>query len=250
MEFEKRKVGWLEYDIFESCPFVIQRTFMRHGGTSEKSFASLNLADNIGDHPDNVKLNREIVRKSMGVSNIAFANQVHGLNIFEVTGKNFADNPGADALFTVEQDIVLAITHADCQAALIFDPKSGAIAALHAGWRGLFGGIYQAVVAYFEKRVKSNPSDLLVSISPSLGPDHAEFKNYKKEIPEKFWDYQVKPFYFNLWDIAKFQLAEAGVKEKNIELSEICTYCSEEDYYSHRRDKLTGRNATCIALKK
>jgi polyphenol oxidase len=249
MEFENKKLEWLEFDLLEKYPFVLQRTFTRHGGVSKDTFSSLNLSDHAGDHPDNVKVNRELIRQSLDVSQLVFAEQTHGKQIFEVVKNSKMYGSGADALFTEEKDIALVITHADCQAALFFDPVSGAIGAVHAGWRGLVNGIYQEMIAFFEKRVKAKAQNLIVCIAPSLGPDHSEFKNFKKEIPEKYWSYQVKPFYFNLWDIARKELVSAGVSDNNIEISEVCSCCNKKDYFSYRREKITGRNATCIAIK-
>ncbi|NGX36591.1 MAG: hypothetical protein K1000chlam1_01440, partial [Candidatus Anoxychlamydiales bacterium] len=74
--------------------------------------------------------------------------------------------------------------------------------------------------------------------------------NYKTEVPKNLWSYQTEPFHFDLKKIAQDELKEAGLKEDNIELANDCTYCNEKDYYSFRRDKDTGRNASVICLKK
>jgi len=96
----------------------------------------------------------------------------------------------------------------------------------------------------------SKPKDLLVCISPSLGPEKAEFINHKTELPESFLPFQVKENYFDFWEISKWQLEEAGVQEKNIEIARICTFCDEKDFFSYRRDTKTGRTGTVIALRK
>src|SRR5262249_11397000 len=94
----------------------------------------------------------------------------------------------------------------------------------------------------------SRPEDLLVGISPSLGPHSAEFKNYRTEFPQELWGFQVRPEYFDLWALARHQCEECGILPQHIEIAEICTYANPEDYFSYRRDGVTGRNATVAAL--
>ena len=139
--------------------------------------------------------------------------------------------------------------HADCQAAIFYDPVHHALANVHSGWRGNVKNIYQTTILKMASVFGTKPQDLLVGISPSLGPQHAEFKNYKVEFPEHFWSFQVCPEYFDLWAIARHQLEEAGVLPYHIEIAGICTYANKEDCYSYRRDKVTGRHATLAMLR-
>lgn len=250
MQFEKQKLEWLEYDLLKDHPDIVGRTFLRHGGTSLGAFASLNMSEAVGDHPDCVKVNRSLMQKSIDVDHLVFAKQNHGNAVFEVTLSNSSKLPLADAVYTKEKNLGLVITHADCQGAVFYDPVLKMIGALHAGWRGLMiGDIYKSLVDAF-LREGSKPENILVCISPSLGPEHAEFKNYKTEIPKDFWNFQKKSFYFDLWEIARFCLTRAGVHDKNIELVNTCTFSNPKDYYSYRRDKITGRHGTVIAIKK
>lgn len=249
MEFGKEKIQWLEFDLLKHYPHVLHGVLLRHGGVSQKSHSTLNLGSGTSDLPNAVKLNREEVRKVFQLEHLVFPQQTHGVHVARITAENLNHPPQADALFTTEKKIGLAVTHADCQAAIFYDPNRQAVAVAHCGWRGNVQNGYAHVVQTLRQEVGTNPQDLIVCISPSLGPDHAEFKNYKEELPEDFWDYQVKPFYFDLWAIAKKQLMAAGIPERQIEIASICTYCEEKDYFSHRRDKETGRNATIVALK-
>lgn len=249
MEFDKAKIEWLEFDLLESYPHVTHGVFLRHGGVSQGHCATLNLGNGTSDNPDAVKMNRDLVRKAMQLPHLVFAHSVHGINVHRVTSKNLDKMPQADAIFTTEKNIGLAVTHADCQAALFYDPVHEAIAIAHCGWRGLVQNIYAQVLAALQRDVGTQPQNLIVCLSPSLGPDHSEFKNYKQEFPQEFWSFQVKPNYFDLWAIGKKQLTGLGILEKNIEVTEICTYCTPKEYFSHRRDKDTGRHATVIALK-
>jgi YfiH family protein len=240
---------WLEFDLLESFPHVVHGVFLRHGGVSKGPFATLNLSTEVGDHPDHVKLNRESVRKALDVSKILYAHQTHGNNVHRVTAKNADKIPAADALFTTEKNVGLAVTHADCQAAIFYDPVHEAIAVAHCGWKGTAQNIYARVVAAMHQEIGTQAHNLLVCISPSLGPDHAEYKNYKQEIPQDLWSFQVKPNHFDFWGMSKKQLTGSGILEKNIEMAGLCTVCNQSDYFSYRREKKTGRNVTIAALK-
>ncbi len=249
MEFDKAKLEWLEYDLLETYPHVLHGTFTRHGGVSAGRFGTLNVGEGTSDNPDHVKLNRELIRKAIGVPKVLFAHQNHGVNVHRVTAKNIDQIPQADALYTTEKNLGLGVTHADCQAAILYDPVHEAIAVVHSGWRGSAQNIYARLIETMQRELGTQPHNLIVCISPSLGPDHAEFKNYKHELPKDFWDFQKKPLHFDFWSISKMQLTKCGVLEKNIEIAGVCTFCSTDDYFSHRVEKDTGRNATVVAMK-
>jgi YfiH family protein len=249
MEFEKSKLQWLEYDLLLDHSILFARTYLRHGGVSEKNFFSLNVSDRIGDHFDNVKMNRELIRKSLNEPKLVFANQIHSDIVKEVTKDNSDTIFDCDALVTKEKGLALVLNHADCQIALLFDPEYEVIAAVHAGWKGLFKNIYQKTIDFMKDNFNSRKENIIACISPSLCLKHAEFRNYKKEVPKNLWTYQKESFHFDLWQIAIDQFKDAGLQEKNIELAKECTYCNENDYFSFRRDKDTGRNATVICLK-
>jgi len=249
MGFEKRKVEWLEFDLLERYPHVAHGVFLRHGGASRGPYNTLNISDQVGDHPDSVKINREVIRKEIGLEKLFFANQVHGTNVHRVTAKNLDKHATADALFTTERNIGLGAVHADCQAAIFYDPVHEAIGVAHAGWKGLSQNIYGKLVATMHQEIGTQAHNLIVCISPSLGPDHAEYKDYKHKLSPDLWNFQIKPYYFDFWSIGKQQLGVCGVSEKNVELSELCTACNVQDYFSYREEKNTGRNATIVGLK-
>ncbi len=249
MHPSKENLSWLEFDRLEPYPQIVHGVFSRKGGVSEGAYASLNTSMSVGDHPDKVKENRNRIAKALGIGRLVVPHSSHGIGVSRVTSSNWETTHQADALFTTEKDLGLCATHADCQIGFFYDPKHQAIAIAHSGWRGNVQNIYSHVVKALQEEIGSNPADLIVCISPSLGPDHAEFTNYKKELPEEFWTFQVKPHYFDLWEIAKMQLTKAGVKPEKIEIAGICSYCASEDYFSHRREKNAGRNASVIAIK-
>ncbi len=250
MEQEKKKIEWIEFDLLKKYPNLVHGTFLRHGGVSQGPFASLNVGTAGGDHPDSVKYNRARIAKALDLSQILFPHQNHGITIHTVTSAHLQATPHADALITKATGIGLGITHADCQAALFYDPVQQVIAAAHAGWKGTVQNIYGHLIERLQREMHCQPKNILVTISPSLGPDHAEFIHYKEELPSSFWSFQVRPNYFDFWEIAKQQLTAAGIQEEKIEIANTCTYCQTENYFSHRKEKETGRNATVIALKR
>lgn len=141
------------------------------------------------------------------------------------------------------------IKHADCQAAIFYDPVNKAIGAAHSGWRGSVAKIYTKTINAMQKNFGTKPENLLVGISPFLGKDHAEFKNFKLEFPEEFWKYQVKPSYFDFAAIALDELKTVGILPQHVKISTQCTFANPEDFYSYRREKSTGRHGTVIALR-
>jgi YfiH family protein len=141
------------------------------------------------------------------------------------------------------------ISHADCQAAIFYDPIQKAIANVHSGWRGNIQNIYASTILKMQQMYGSKPQNLLVCISPSLGPQSAEFTNFQNELPEAFWKFRTPPHHFDFWQISQYQLEESGVLPSHIQIAEIDTLSNPQDYFSYRHSKICGRNATVCALK-
>jgi YfiH family protein len=242
-------IEWLEFELLADLPHLVHGVFLRQGGISEGPFSSLNIGGGTGDKPEHVEANRKRVQEALGVSRLVSGFQEHGAHIEKVSTDVQAELPPCDGMITQDRDIGLMIKHADCQAAIIYDPVHQAVGNVHAGWRGNVRNVYASAIAKMKKEFNSRPEDLLVCISPSLGPKWAEFKNYKDELPVHFWKFQVEPTYFDLWEIARTQLEECGILADHLEIASICTYSHPKDFYSYRRDKVTGRNTTIVALK-
>ncbi len=179
---------------------------------------------------------------------VALANQVHKDGIYRVKEGHDVRVPIAntDALITDVQNIALGIRHADCQAAIFFDPEHNAVACVHAGWRGNCQNIYKKTIDEMARQYGTKRENLICCIGPSLGPEKSEFVNYKQELPESFWPFQHRENYFNLWEIARWQLESEGVTK--IEFANMCTYSNPDLFYSYRLDKTAGRNLTVVWL--
>lgn len=244
---EKDGVIWLEFDLLADMPGIKHGVFLRHGGFSTGAYGSLNFSPYVGDDPLAVERNHAKARDIMQVKTLATAYQCHGTQVHEIKTNPQTDLKG-DALMTACPGIGLTVYHADCQAAIIYDPVQHAVANVHAGWRGNVQNIYAEAISAMQRTYQSKPQDLLVCISPSLGPGNAQFINYRTELPEHFWPYQVKPFFFDLWEIGKMQLIQSGILPQHIEIAEMCTYGNPQDCFSYRQCKVSGRHGTIVAL--
>ncbi len=251
----KGALQWLEFELLAQFPEVTHAVFLRHGGASEEPFSSLNVLHRSGDALDVVHQNHSSIQKLMQLDRLHYAHQVHGKTI-RTTDSLDGEIPECDGLMTHLPGHGIMAMHADCQAALFYDPSHKAIAAAHAGWRGQVQNIYSEVVKEMHSTYGTNPNDLFVCISPSLGPENSEFKNYEHELPQEFWRFQVKPTYFNLWEISRCQLKACGIPSDQIQIAEMDTYANECDFFSYRRErargrqeKITGGHGTVIALR-
>lgn len=247
---------WLEYDLLADIPHLKHAAFSRHGGHSQDAFKSLNVSYSGGDNPAHVEANLARIQtvlqqKTKSSLDLVRVRQQHGKDIVHAkTPLDPNEPPIADALITQTPGLALMINCADCQATIFYDPINRAIANVHSGWRGSVLNIYAETIQRMQKDFGTKPANLLVCISPSLGPQDAEFVHYRNELPESFWPFQVKPFYFDFWAISEFQLRNAGVLPHHIEVARISTYSNTQDYFSYRKEKITGRQAVCVTLLK
>lgn len=241
---KRGSVEWLEFELLAGYPYLVHGCFLRHGGVSKGAFHSLNVGGGTGDDPKAIEHNRQILSEIMGVDSLIGGKQTHGTHLIECPSEDPQLELSCDGLITRHSHLGLLIKHADCQAAIFFDPTRYLIANVHCGWRGNVQNIYAKTVA----QLGGDPKNLLVCISPSLGPTAAEFKNYAQELPSSFFPFQSSPTYFNLWEISRAQLKAAGILPQHIQIAEMCTYLNADDFYSYRRDKNTGRHGTLVAL--
>jgi hypothetical protein len=244
---KKGSVEWLEFELLADIPYLTHGVFLRHGGYSTGPFASLNAGGRI-EVDENIEKNREKIKEILGFSAYMTGKQMHNANVEIVPPVSSLVETDCDGLITKEKSLGLLIGHADCQAAIFYDPANHILANVHCGWRGNVKNIYEKTIQKMQT-LGSLPKDILVCISPSLGPNASQFINYKTELPESFLEFQFKPLYFNLWEIARHQLEEAGILRHHIEIASICTFQNEKDCFSYRRNKITGHHATVAALK-
>ncbi|MCB1118949.1 MAG: peptidoglycan editing factor PgeF [Chlamydiia bacterium] len=241
---EKEGIQYLQFDLFEPFPELTHAIFLRHGGVSTGEWKSLNVGLGVGDAEEHVKENVRRINQVIGTEKSYAIFQEHGAKV-HVAAEDLKEK--GDALITTEKGKALLIKHADCQAAIFYDPVKHILANAHSGWRGSVQNIYANVIEEMKKR-GSKPADIRVGISPSLGPDSAEFIHYKKELPEPFWSFQTKPTYFDFWKISRKQLVDCGILSEHIEVAAIDTYSRPDICFSYRRNKQSGRHATVAMM--
>ncbi len=247
------QLEWLEFDLLADIPQVKHAVFLRHGGYSQGSFVSLNTGFHVGDKKEHVQANlhciqTQLQREVPNWIHFIWGRACHGKAIAHVNIQSPQELIDKDGLMTADSGLTLMMKHADCQVALFYDSKHHVAANIHAGWRGSVANIYRETIQQMHQTFGTHPSELLVCISPSLCPDEAEFIHYRSELPEEFWHFQVRPTYFDFWSISEYQLQAEGVLPHHIEVARLSTYSNPYDFFSYRRDKVTGRHATCITL--
>ena len=229
-------------------PDLCHGVFHRHGGASVAPWDSLNVGLAVGDDAKLVAENRQRIRTSLSLSSLVAARQVHGDKVAVVKNGSGEDIDGVDALVTDQPGIGLMIQQADCQAVLLFDPVRPAVGIAHSGWKGSVANIIAETVAVMASEFGSDPKAMSAAVSPSLGPCCGEFVNHQQELPDSFRSFQVKENHFDFWAISRHQLEETGILSDRIHVAGVCTVCDSR-FFSYRRNKITGRNASVIGLR-
>lgn len=220
-------------------------TTTRFGGYSKAPYDSNNLACHVGDDQQDVQRNRELLSESLQLPNEpAWLEQTHS-TVCVVTEEE--SNRHADAAVTRSTKQPLAILTADCLPITLCNSQGTEIAAIHAGWRGLYHGIIENTL----KKMHSNPSDLLAWIGPAISQEHYEigeevydaFTGKYQQSTLAFEPVKEKKWLANLPLIAEMVLKKLEIQA--IWQSNLCTFKSTE-FYSYRKASQTGRIATLI----
>lgn len=223
----------------------------RHGGVSAGAYASLNLATHCGDQPECVAENRARLIAQHRLPTVCWLNQVHGIDVVDAAVVGRAP-PTADASWSRSTRHACAILTADCLPVLMCNRAGTVVGAAHCGWRGLAGGVLDALVT----RLSVRPADLLAWFGPAIGPSRYQIGDDVREallarVDRSVVDRSLRPsdvvgkWQADLYAIARRQLNALGVSE--IYGGGFCTY-DESRFYSYRRDGVTGRIASLIWL--
>lgn len=226
-------------------------TTTRLDGVSQSPFSGLNFAFHVGDDPEDVEQNRHILHKALGLKKPAqWLEQVHGCAVVKAT----ADDGlmAADACWTDEPGVACAVMTADCLPVLFSNRAGTTVAAAHAGWRGLAGGVLENTLAVFE-----DPSDVQVWLGPAIGPLAFEvgddvflaFCEHQAQATDAFVKSPTDPgkWLADIYQLARIRLQLAGVK--NIYGGDFCTFTDSEYFFSYRRDGETGRMVSLIWIE-
>ncbi len=217
------------------------------------------LALHTNEDKKEILKNRNRLSKLFPHKKFIVANQTHSDNIHIVheakeQGWSSLEDAieGCDALISNQKEVMLTILTADCVPILLFDPKEEVVAAVHAGWRGTKEEILFKTVQKMKKSFNSNPKDILAGIAPSIGICCYEVDwNVAQHFQHIEAAYEAKnsKYMLNLPHINRTQLLKAGVKDENIEMSNLCTACNVNDYFSYRKENgCSGRFISMIGL--
>lgn len=255
---------WLQPD-WPAPPNVRAVCTTRKGGVSAPPYDSLNLGSHVGDGADAVARNRALLQLALGAKPV-FLNQVHGTDMLELA-QDSPDGVSADGAFTREPGLACTVMVADCLPVLLCDLQGTQVAAVHAGWRGLAGeggmGVLEHAFKLFEPlapvEYNSSAIEIIAWLGPCIGPDafevgadvvaaftqnHARAANCFKPLGGDKW-------LADLPALARQRLAALGVTRVfgNDGSAPWCTVGQPLRFFSHRRDRISGRQAACIWLK-
>ena len=233
---------------------------LRSGGVSTGAYADahggggLNLGTHVGDAPEAVAENRALLR-SLLPANPIWLEQVHGTEVVNAQNQLTSDAAArADAIMATASGTVCAIMTADCMPVLLADTRGNLVAAAHAGWRGLAGGVIQNTV---KKLQEAGADEILAWLGPGIGPERFEvgedvlaaFQHLGPAAKSAFVAVAGKPgkYLANLPVLARLVLASVGVVQ--VAGGDRCTVSEVSEFYSYRRDRVTGRMATMIWIK-
>ncbi len=249
---EAASAPWLAAD-WPAPPGVHALTTLRGGpGVSSAPFGRLNLGANSGDDPAAVARNRDILAGLAGLpSPPRWLRQVHGTRVVacEADGHD-VEPPEGDAAVASSSGTVLAILTADCLP-VVFASRDGLrIGAAHAGWRGLAAGVLEATLA----AIGAAPGDCLAWLGPGAGPRayevgeevRAAFVESDPGAASAFEATRPGHWRADLYALARRRLVAAGMAAADIHGGGLCTISDRARFYSHRRDRRTGRMATLV----
>jgi len=236
----------------------------RNGGVSRPPYNSLNLGLNTDDPKYNIEGNRSTFLHELNVpeQRLLVVNQVHGTDVLVVNSKNhdvshFQD-VAADAIVTNQPDLLLGILVADCYPVLIFDAEHKVAAAVHVGWRGAANGILDKTISAMAVEFGCVAAQLQVMVGPGISAEHYQvgkdvrdaFRNGSGNWVEISTEVELGCWKLDLQRSIDLQLDAAGVKPKQREMSDLCTWEHRELFFSYRRDDgQTGRQMAFILFR-
>lgn len=248
----------------------------RIGGVSRGGRESLNCALHVGDLSQAVIDNRRKVADALGFSFEAWtcAEQVHGNEVMRVTladrGKGRMSRedafPSKDAMITNERDVLLTSFYADCVPLYFYDPIKQAVALAHAGWKGTVKRIAEETVAAMQGAYGSRPENIRAAIGPSIGGCCYEVDDFvisqvravlrnvdlneNHQLSGVYIERIKGKYRLDLKEMNRQFMIKAGILPTHIEISGLCTSCSTDLFFSHRKEHgKTGRMASWIALE-
>ncbi|SDY44589.1 conserved hypothetical protein [Proteiniborus ethanoligenes] len=262
----QKEIEFYTIPSFEETRIVKHGFTTRIGGASPHPFHSLNLGLNTEDNEENIVRNFETISDALEVpmDKMVLSDQVHGTNIRIITeddgGKGLVkpmDFKEIDGLLTNVKGIMLFTFYADCVPLFFLDRAKKVAGVAHAGWKGTVAKIGEKMIKTMVSTYSSNPEDILVGIGPSIGTCcysvkkdvHDQFNNNFINTIGIFSNQDIYTWQLDLWKANEIILKENGILSRNITISNLCTSCNTEKFFSYRNEQgNTGRMAAFIQL--
>lgn len=260
---ERQESGGVE---FLSSPLLEELGFLRHGfstrrgGTSEGRFRSLNLGRARGEVPENVAENRRrfFDAADFPPGRLVEVKQVHGCDVLVAERISPEEKACGDALITNVPGLGVAVQTADCIPMLIADARKMAVAAVHAGRKGMAGGVLPATIERMKEEYGCDPVDMRAALGPAISGGcyevgeeclppfrerHHNWRDFTTHLGRDKW-------LLDLPLVARLQLVSAGIPENRIGAPGPCTYSESSAFFSYRRDgPPTGRLLSAIWIR-
>ncbi len=262
---EKDGVTFLSVPSFDETGLCKTLFSTRLGGVSKPPLDSMNLGFGRGDEEENVLSNYRLLGNAGGfdgMKTVAFS-QVHGKDVCIATEKDAGEaflpkKREFDAIITNTPNLPIATYHADCTPVFLLDTKKHVVGVSHAGWRGTAAKTPKAAIDAMIRHFSSDPGDILAGIGPAIGKCCFETHgDVPDAILESFGDRALEhisnlpngKFKVSLPHLNLLTLLDSGIPEENITLSEECTCCKSNLYWSHRKTGgVRGTMAAVIVL--
>lgn len=258
----------LQFGILNNEAHIAHFSTTRQGGVSKGPFSSFNLGNYSDDNPVDIFENRLILSRMwyMDISDFIVPHQTHSNNVHIIDEEFMNASPsekieslyGVDATITSLKNIFLCATTADCVPILLYDKEKQIVAAIHAGWKGVVGGIIEKTIDKMREVYLSNPSHIIATIGPSISQKNyevgeellTEFERADFNLSSvSFVNEQTSKWHIDLKLVSHNELVRLGVLPQQIETSTLCTYDESTLFFSARRQSIvSGRMLSGIKL--
>jgi hypothetical protein len=248
------------YYQFQLLADIRHGIFTRKGGISPAPWDSLNMGGNVGDEPEAVLHNHELMYDALAL------NKNRACTVWQVHSADtiIADGPVkerrwlalADGMVTARLDTPLTMRFADCTPILLYDPVQAVIGMAHAGWRGTVQGVAANTVRIMIQTFGCKPADIRAGIGPSISARNYQVGEEVVEAVRVYFGHTEglirrnpadNTAYFDLWAANQLDLQRVGVEQ--IEVAGLCTAEHTDEFFSHRAEKgRTGRFGAVLSL--
>jgi len=231
----------------------------RHGGISSAPYDACNLAFHVGDNPEDVLKNHDLLADHLGYdrNSLVHMRQIHSDRIVIIDATHRFDTPPqCDALITNRPNTPLMVMSADCTPVLVYDTRNSAIGAIHAGRAGALNEILPKTLLAMNAEYGTTADDIIVILGPSI---HGCCYEVNEEIATEaavkghlnaLLRNEERKVFLDVNTILLNQLDSLGIRRESIELIDHCTSCRHDTYFSYRADtNHTGRIAGIIMVR-